>query len=166
MWFASMGEAEREAGRMNAAGLMEHVNSYRSFVERGEKDKAVLAVEYCLSFGLPIPDWLEAEVRAAMRFYFDKGGAIKQGSKGNRAQTRQARKDAERYRVIERERARPGATLASALIAARRALTGSFAKGSEGQLEDSYERVAAIYRQQRRKPGPKARFGNSGPKAF
>lgn len=162
MWCRSMGEVEREAGRINAAELMEQVNSYRSFVERGEKDKAVLAVEYCLSFGLPIPEWLEGEVRAAMRYYFDKGGARKgRGSKGNQARTTQARKDAERYRVIERERARSGATLDIALVAAERALSGTFARGSKGQLEDSYKRMAAIYPAERRKPGPKPKSGKS-----
>lgn len=155
MWCASMGEAEREAGRMNLATLMEHVNSYRSFVERGEKDKAVLAVEMCLRFGLPIPEWLEADVQEAMRFYFYKGGSNKQGGKGNLAQTRRSRIDAERYRVVERERERPGATLPMALSAASVALRGTFARGTRGQIEASYSKMAAIYRVERRKPGPK-----------
>lgn len=165
MWCGSMGEAEREAARENPGLLDDQLETYRHFVERGEKDKAVLALESCLSFGLPIPDWLEGDVRAAMRLYFDKGGASKKGSKGNKARSLQARKDAERYRVVERERARPDATLDGALIAARRALIGSFAKGSEGQLRESYLKMAAIYRTERRKPGPKGKFSNLGAKA-
>ncbi|WP_100260655.1 hypothetical protein [Qipengyuania seohaensis] len=150
-----MAEEEREAGRDNAAELLEYVNSYRSFVERGDKAKVVPAVETCLSFGLPIPDWLEDEVRAAVRFYFDKGGAAKRGSPGNRALTKKSEIDVARYMAVERERERKGATLDSAVDAASVALRGTFAQGEARPIKESYTKVAAVYHTARRKPGPK-----------
>jgi len=159
MWCGSMGEAEREAARMNPDAFAARLDAFRALVDRGDKAAAVTALETCLTFGLPVPDWLAGDVREAMRLYFEKGGAAKQGGKGNLAQTRRSRIDVERYRVVERERERPGATLPDALSAAAAALRGTFAKGSVGQIEASYLRMAAIYRTERRRPGPKPRQG-------
>ena len=152
-----MGDTERQAALENPGFLDHRMDAFRKLVERGDKAAAVTAVETCLAFGLPIPEWLQGEVQQAVRFYFAKGGAAKQGGKGNLAQTRRSRIDAERYRVVERERERPGATLPIAISAASVALRGTFARGTRGQIGTSYSKMAAIYRVERRKPGPKPR---------
>jgi len=157
-----MGDYEREVARENPGAFERELELFREFFERGEYDAAVRAVKWCAHWGLPLPAWLEAEACAAMEFYFAKGGAAKRGSKGHLARTRSARIDVERYRVVERERAK-GLTKDQALDRASILLAATQSRGSAGEIHDSYNRVAPRYSAERRKPGPKPRPRNSPP---
>lgn len=155
-----MGEYEREVARENPGMLDRDLLLCKHRFERGEYDAAVHAVKLCTHFGLPVPGWLEAEVCAAMQFYFAKGGAEKRGSKGNLARTRAARIDVGRYRIVERQRAR-GFTREEAINRASEILAGSLLRGSPGEIGDSYDRLAPRYASGRRKPGPRPIRNNS-----
>lgn len=151
-----MGENERKAAAENREAMAELIDAQREFFESGDYQSAVYAVKLCLQFGMAIPSWLETEVDAAMQFYYKKGGAAKRGSKGNLARTRSARLDKIRYRVVERERDR-GLTKSGAIERASQLLAGKPARGTEREINDSYDRVASRYRGKRRKSGPKPR---------
>lgn len=150
-----MGEAEREAAAENPGFLDSRLALCRHRFERGEFQFAVVAAQTCARFGLPIPDWLENEVCAAMEFYFREGGSNGRGKRGGHlVRTRRANKDIIRYRTAERELAR-GVTRNLAFERASVLLRSTHARASASTIEDIYDRIAPLYRIERRKPGRK-----------
>ena len=156
-----MGKAEREAAAENPGFLDGCLDDYRHRFERGEYEFAVLALRTCASFGLPLPEWLEGEACAAMEFYFRNGGSKGQGKGGGHlVRSRRARKDIIRYHETEKQLAR-GLTRAEAFEKASIALRSTLSRGSSGTIEESYDKIAPLYRKARAKPGRKPRATKS-----
>ncbi len=152
-----MGKSEREAAAENPGFLDGQLEHYRHRFERGEYEFAVVAVKTCASFGIPIPDWIEGEVCAAIEFYFRNGGSKGKGKGGGHlVKSRRARLDVDRYCAAERELVR-GLTRADAFEQASIALRSKPARGSASTIEDSYDKIAPVYRTKPRKPGRKPR---------
>ena len=140
---------------MNPQVFADQLEHYRHRFERGEYEYAVVAAQTCAQFGLPIPEWLEHEVCAAMEFYFRLGGAKKRGKGGGHlVRTRNRRKDILRFQTAERELAR-GLTRPKAFERASVLLRSTDARGSASTIEGSYDAIAPLYRKERRKPGRK-----------
>jgi hypothetical protein len=125
----------------------------RSF-ELGDTTRIPLAVKWCVLGNLPLPEWLAPDVEAATEWFFRKGGATGRGKGGgNLVRYKRQRIDRLRHQIALHELARRnsvGGTRADAFERASERLQGTFAQGSPGAVEDSHDKVQAIFKAQQR----------------
>lgn len=128
-----------------AALAQDQLEDCRRHFELGDTRQVVQAVRWCITGGLPLPDWVAPEIESAARFYFAKGGAGGRGKHGgNLKRFERARMHRKRHQVAERElarRASVGGTRADAFERASAALAGTDARGPADQIKRSFEKV-------------------------
>lgn len=126
------------------------LESCRRFFELGDTSRIPLAVKWCITGGLPLPDWLAPDVEAAAEFFFREGGANGRGKRGgNAARYRRQRIDRYRHQIALHELARRdivGGNRDDAFERARERLVGTFAKGSAKAIERSHDRIQARFK--------------------
>lgn len=124
----------------------QQIEECRIKFETGDFRQLIHAFRWCTMHSIPLPEWISDEVLIALQFTLENGGAAGKGKKGGHK--KQLARDAvhrERHRVaawqLDRRRI-VGGNRADAFERASQYLAGTFAQGSAGAIEESYDKIA------------------------